>query len=231
MTLTPPFETLKRNLDRVRSRIEAACRRAGRRPDEVLLIAVTKYAPPPAIEALLELGVADVGEHRALEGAAKKARVSRPARWHFIGHLQTNKARTVVEHFQVVHSVDRPELAAELDKRCAAARRTMPIFVQVNVSGEASKGGYAPGDVEAAVESIRRRHPSLEIQGLMTIAAEGDPEAARSCFRALRELASRCGARGLSMGMSGDFEVAVEEGATCVRVGTAIFQGVASHES
>ncbi|HEU4339679.1 MAG TPA: YggS family pyridoxal phosphate-dependent enzyme [Planctomycetota bacterium] len=207
------------NLARVRDRIEAACARSGRDPSRVTLVAVTKAASDAEVEALLDLGVRDLGESRAVEGAARVAKFGRDVRWHFIGHLQTNKANKVVEAFHVVHSIDRDGLARDLEKKCAARNKRLQAFVQVNVSGEATKGGYRPEQAPAAAAG---RWSHLEILGLMTMAPAGDPEAARPHFRRLRELAAACRIGNLSMGMSDDFEVAVEEGATHIRVGTAL---------
>jgi hypothetical protein len=221
---SPPVALrVRENLQHVRDRIEAACRRSGRKSSEITLVAVTKSADPGEVEAILELGVRDLGESRAVEGSARAARTAPDVRWHFIGHLQTNKAKRVVEAFQFVHSVDRFALAEDLEKRCAARNSTLPVFVQVNVSGEATKGGFPPDEAEGAVARIKLDSPHLRVLGLMTMAPEGPPESARPHFRKLRELAAACGVAGLSMGMTGDFEVAVEEGATHIRVGTALF--------
>jgi pyridoxal phosphate enzyme (YggS family) len=210
------LDRLRKNLEGVRERINLACRRAGRPSESVTLVVVTKSAPPGCIPPLAALGVADIGENRAVEGLARVGGLS-GIRRHLIGHLQTNKVRKALEWADVIHSVDRPSLLAELGRH----NKKPPVFVQVNISGEATKGGYGPREAEEAVVEARRTH---EVLGLMTMAPrEGD---ARDCFRSLRELARRCGVRGLSMGMTGDFEAAVEEGATCVRIGSAIFEGV-----
>ncbi|HKS17140.1 MAG TPA: YggS family pyridoxal phosphate-dependent enzyme [Planctomycetota bacterium] len=214
--------SIRDNLDRVRDRIAAACVRSGRDPKDVTLVAVTKYAEDAGVRALIDLGHQDLGESRAVEGSARAARFGGDVRWHFIGRLQTNKAAKVAGAFQFIHSLDRPELADDLEKKCAARNRILPAFVQVNVSGEPTKAGFRPDDVPAAVAAAQAR-PHLNVVGLMTMAPEGDPEAARPVFRRLRELAVRCGVTGLSMGMTGDFEVAIEEGATHIRVGTALF--------
>lgn len=207
---------LRSNLDGVRSRIDAACARTGRDPSGVTLIVVTKSVPAELIPRLAELGVRDVGENRPVEALERVGGLS-GLRRHMIGHLQTNKIGKTLTWADVVHSVDRASLLAALAKQ----PRKVPVFVQVNVSGEASKGGYGPQDAEGAVAEARR---SLEVLGLMTMAPEGAD--ARPHFRRLRELADRIGLPGLSMGMSQDFEAGVEEGATHVRVGTAIFEGV-----
>ncbi len=211
-------EILRANLDAVRRRIGEACRRAGRDPGEVTLVVVTKSIPQGLIPALHPLGVQDIGENRPLEGLARVGGLTQFRR-HMIGHVQTNKLRKVLEWADVLHSVDRPSLALELARD---DKKRPGLFLQVNVSGEASKGGYTPGRVGEVVASARAA--GLDVRGLMTMAPEG--EDARPVFRRLRELAAESGLRELSMGMTQDFETAVEEGATCVRVGTAIFHRV-----
>ncbi len=210
------LERLKSNLAGVRGRIAAACARSGRDPSGVTLMVVTKGAPPECIPPLAGLGVTDIGENRAVEGLERVGGLSRFRR-HMIGHLQTNKVKKALEWADVIHSVDRASLLTELGRH----NKKAGLFVQVNVSGEASKGGYGPGDAEAALREARRTH---EVLGLMTMAPRGGD--ARACFRALRKLALGCGAAGLSMGMTEDFEAAVEEGSTCVRIGSAVFEGV-----
>lgn len=177
---------------------------------------VTKYIPAEAIPALAGAGVTDVGENRPVEGLERVGRLT-GFRRHMIGHIQTNKLRKVLAWADVLHSVDRPALVAELCRSNTKA----PVYVQINVSGEGTKGGFAPGEAEAAVAEARR---GLDVVGLMTMAPHGAD--ARPVFRRLRELAGRCGLAGLSMGMTQDFEAAVEEGATTVRIGSAIFEGV-----
>ena len=211
------IDRLRSNLDGVRSRIAAACARAGRDPSGVTLVVVTKSVPADVIPRLAELGVRDIGENRPVEALARVGGLT-AFRRHMIGHLQTNKIAKVLAWADVLHSGDRPSLLEALAKQ----PRKLPVFVQVNVSGEASKGGFAPEDAEGAVAGARRG--GLEVQGFMTMAPEGSD--ARPHFRRLRELAARIGVPGLSMGMSQDYEVGVEEGATHVRVGTAIFEGV-----
>jgi pyridoxal phosphate enzyme (YggS family) len=210
------LDRLRSNLEGVRGRIAAACARAGRDPASVTLIVVTKTIPKELIPRLADLGVRDIGENRPVEGLDRVGGLS-VFRRHMIGHLQTNKLGKALQWADVIHSVDRASLLREL----ARSNKRLPVFVQINVSGEASKGGYRPEDAEAAVAEARR---SLDVQGLMTMAPEGAD--ARPHFRRLRELAAGAGLPGLSMGMSQDYEVAVEEGATHVRVGTAIFEGV-----
>jgi len=207
---------LQANLENVRGRIAAACARRGRDSSSVTLMVVTKGAPPECIPPLAGLGVTDIGENRPVEALARVGTLSQFRR-HMIGHLQTNKVKKVLDWADAIHSVDRPSLLAELGRH----NKRPPVFVQVNVSGEASKGGYGPGDAEGAVLEARRTH---EVLGLMTMAPRGGD--ARACFRSLSSLAVRCGVAGLSMGMTEDFEAAVEEGATIVRIGSAVFEGV-----
>lgn len=214
---------IRANLDRVRERVAKAAERAGRRPSDVLLVGVSKTVEVARIRQAIEAGVAALGENRVQEAKEKVAEIGRPVPWHLIGHLQTNKVRDALELFDVIHSVDRIDLARELDRRARARGRTIDAFVQVNVGGELSKGGWPPEAVETAVSAVSALS-GLKVRGLMTIPPAVDrPEDARAWFRALRKLAERHGLPDLSMGMSGDFEVAVEEGATMVRVGTAIF--------
>ena len=209
------LDRVRSNLDDIRRRIDAACRRAGRKPEEITLVVVTKTIPGEQISKLAEAGVTEVGENRAVE-AGERLAGARGMRRHMIGHLQTNKTRKALSWADVLHSVDRISLVDAL----IAAGAAIPCYVQVNVSGEASKGGFRPEDVAAAVAAARK---GLRVEGLMTMAPEG--EDARPHFRRLRSLAEREGLRGLSMGMSQDFEAAVEEGATLVRIGSAVFEG------
>lgn len=202
----------------VRARVAEACRRAGRDPAEVQLVAVTKYLPVEELSGLDALGITDIGEHRAVEALDRKRRTRSTYRWHMIGHIQTNKVKKVLDWADVIHSVDRIDLAVALEKELVKRSRRIPAYVQMNVSGEESKGGFRHED---AVREVRAAAPHLDLLGLMTMAPEG--EDARPHFRKLRECAERAGVRGLSMGMSQDFEVAIEEGATAIRVGSALF--------
>ena len=186
-------------------------------------MAVSKTVPPDRIDEALRHGISIFGENKVQEARAKIPLVSGRARWHMIGHLQTNKARDAVELFELIHSLDSVKLAGELNKCAERAGKTQPVLLEVNVAGEASKFGLKPEDLPVAIQQIAAL-PRLEVRGLMTLApfAE-DAEKARPYFRRLRELRDAHGLRELSMGMSNDFEVAVEEGATIVRIGTAIF--------
>jgi PLP dependent protein len=216
-------QDIRTNLERVRERIARAAERAGRRPEDVLLVGVSKTVDVGRIRAAVAAGLTALGENRVQEARGKVAEVGRAAAWHLVGHLQTNKVRDALELFDVVHSVDRIDLARELDRRARARGKPVDALVQVNVAAEPSKGGWPPDAVETAVEALNAL-AGLRVCGLMAIPpAVERAEESRGWFRALRKLAERHGLANLSMGMSGDFEVAVEEGATMVRVGTAIF--------
>ena len=217
------------NLEQVQRRIAAACARAGRSRDAVALLAVTKTQPPEVVAAAAQLGLALFGESKVQEAKAKIPLCPGRLRWHMIGHLQSNKCRDAVELFEMIEAVDSLALAGELSKRAEQAARTVPILLEINIVGEASKFGYKPEQLLVELEELNAL-PRLEIHGLMTIPPYTPlPEKARPVFRRLKELKGQCeqvlGAPlpHLSMGMSGDFEVAIEEGATIVRIGTALF--------
>jgi len=220
---------LAANLETIRHRIRAACERAGRNPDSVTLLAVSKTHPPETIKAAADCGQVFFGENKVQEAKAKIPLCPGKLRWHFIGHLQSNKCRDAVELFEMIQSVDSLSLAQEINKRAEQAARRMPVLMEVNVAGEASKFGYQPERLLAELKQLNAL-PRLEVRGLMTV-PPWSPEAedSRPHFRRLRELKERAEAvfgaplPHLSMGMSGDFEIAIEEGATMVRVGTALF--------
>jgi pyridoxal phosphate enzyme (YggS family) len=216
-------DDLASNIEKVHARIAAAANRAGRRAEDVQLIAVTKTVSPERVEQALAAGLSVFGESKVQEARAKIPLVSGRARWHMIGHLQTNKARDAVALFDLLHSVDSVKIAGELNKEAERAGKRQPILLEVNVSGERSKFGIAPHDLVGALEQVGA-FSRLEVQGLMTITPySDDPQKARPYFRQLRELAQKFSLPQMSMGMTGDFEVAIEEGATMVRIGTAIF--------
>ena len=217
------MQDIRGNLERVRERIARAAERAGRRAEDVLLIAVSKTVEAERIRQAVATGVPALGENRVQEARAKIAEVGRPVPWHLVGQLQTNKAKDAVELFAVIHSVDRLELARELNKRARQRGRPVEALVQVNVAGEAQKAGVAPEGLADLLDAVGTLD-HVSVRGLMAIPPEtAEPEAARAWFRALAKLAERHALAELSMGMSADFEVAIEEGATMVRVGTAIF--------
>lgn len=231
------------NIAHVREQIAAAAHAAGRDPNTITLVAVSKTHPPERVAAAIAAGVNDLGENRVQEAVEKIAALAAyrpPVRWHLIGHVQRNKAGPAAEHFDLVHSVDSLRLAEALDRRAAAVGRRLPILLQFNVSGEASKEGFElPGGhtnqagLEAFLPDLAQivALPALEVRGLMTIAPIVEhPDAARPIFGALRELRDTLAAHfpqaswhELSMGMTDDFPAAIAEGATIVRVGRAIF--------
>ena len=214
---------IRANLERVQAAIAAACRRAGRSPDDVLLVAVSKTMDAERVRLAIEAGVAALGENRVQEAKSKIEALGHPVPWHLIGHLQTNKARDAVQLFDFIQSVDRLDLAKEIDRRAGALGRTVDALLEVNLAEEPQKGGARPAEVKATLDAIAALD-RIRIRGLMAIPpAVGDPEATRPHFRRLRELRDEAGLEHLSMGMSADYEIAIEEGATIVRVGTAIF--------
>ena len=207
----------------VQGRIAAACARVGRDPRGVTLVAVSKTCPPTAIAEAYRAGVRHFGENRVQEAEEKVPQVSALGAapvWHLVGHLQTNKAKTAAGLFAIIHSVDSPRIAETLSRHAPAA---LPVFLEVNMGGEASKSGAALQEVAALWKAVQGL-PHIQVLGLMTVAPlAADPEAVRPLFRRLRETRDGLGLVGLSMGMTDDFEVAIEEGATHVRIGRAIF--------
>ena len=221
---------LKEILAEVNERIARACARAGRSPDEVEIIAVTKTHGAEVVDEAWEAGLAIVGENKVQEAAWKKSASRMGPSWHLIGHLQTNKVRQALETFDFIHSADSQRLVDRLQTVAEQFGYSPHILFEVNVSGEKSKSGMKPEDLPRLLEYVRENCPRLTVEGLMTMApASPKPEDARPYFRRLRELRDENEKRfglllpRLSMGMSGDFEVAVEEGATWVRLGTILF--------
>jgi len=219
------------NIKRIRENIAEAARRANRDPSDIRLMGVTKTVDDQRIAEAIDAGLDIVGENYVQEGKRKIEKMGKPLEWHMIGHLQTNKAKYAVRLFDMIHSVDRLKLARELDKRAGAEGVKIKILVEVNVSGEDSKSGVVRDDAVALVKEIAS-FDHISLQGLMTMPPWfDDPEDARPYFAALRELRDRIVTENiprvemkeLSMGMSQDYRVAVEEGATIVRIGTAIF--------
>jgi pyridoxal phosphate enzyme (YggS family) len=223
-------ERVAANLAAVEDRLNAACRRAGRQRSEVTLIAVTKTVPTEVAAWLPEIGIHDLGESRPQE-LWRKAAVVPGVRWHLIGHLQRNKIERTLPLVERIHSVDSLRLLEALEEACRQETRTLPALLEFNASREASKHGFAPEDLSALSARLTELQ-YIRIEGLMTMAAyEEEPERTRPTFQALRELRDRL-ASGLgrplphlSMGMSNDFEIAIEEGTTLVRLGTVLFEG------
>ncbi len=217
------------NLNSIQQRIRTACERCGRDPNSITLLAVSKTHPPQTIQELSECGQLLFGENKVQEAKAKIPNCPGKLRWHFIGHLQSNKCRDAVELFSMIQSLDSLGIAQEINKRADQVAKTMPVLLEVNVAGEASKFGYKPELMLAELNELNKLS-RLEIHGLMAIPPFSPvAEKSRPYFRALRELKERAGAvlgaplPVLSMGMSDDFEIAIEEGSTMIRVGTALF--------
>lgn len=215
-------EEIRANLARVEERIAAACKRAGRNREDVTLVAVTKTFPAADVDAVIAAGATDVGENKVQESRDKKPLVHAAARWHLIGHLQSNKAKDAVRLFDVIQTVDSFALAERIARLAESEGKRQEVLLQVNVGGEEQKSGVASGEARELAESIAAL-PSLQLTGLMTIPPVGEAGEMRPYFRALRQLRDTLGLEQLSMGMTDDFEVAIEEGATIVRVGRAIF--------
>jgi len=223
--------TIRDNLSAVQRNIDEAARRAGRDPRDVTLIAVTKTVDAERTDEIIALGVQHIGESRIQDAKLKYPLIVSGVRWHLIGHLQTNKAKDAVRMFDVIHSVDSAKVAAAISQEAVKAEKTVDVLVEVNISGETSKYGLPAAELEGVLRVIAGL-PGIRVVGLMTMAPLSDnPEDARHCFRKLRELKDRMNEakinninlKHLSMGMSQDYVVAVEEGATLVRVGTALF--------
>jgi len=221
--------TFADHLKSIQDRMASACARAGRDVSSVALLAVSKTHPPESIQAAVEAGQLLFGENKIQEAKAKIPLSPGRARWHFIGHLQSNKVRDAVELFEMIQGVDSLAIAREISKRAEQAGKTMPILIEVNVAGEGSKFGYPPEQLLKEIAELNAL-PRVEVQGLMAIPPYTPvPEKARPHFQKLcalkEQIESQLGTflPHLSMGMSGDFEVAIEEGATIIRVGTALF--------
>ncbi|RJP67316.1 MAG: YggS family pyridoxal phosphate-dependent enzyme [Candidatus Abyssobacteria bacterium SURF_17] len=224
--------SIRENLLRLTGRIERAAEGAGRDPKSIQLVVVTKTVGVEQIREAIDCGVKLLGENRVHEALEKQAEIGRASvEWHMVGHLQSRKAKQAAEAFDMIQSVESISTAEALDKRCGVLGRSMPILIEVNTSGEEQKYGVSLEGAESFIRRVARMRP-LRVEGLMTMAAfVADPEEARASFRRLRELANELATKNiegasfrvLSMGMSNDFEVAIEEGATMIRIGTAIF--------
>lgn len=224
-------QKLAQNLEGIRERIRTAAERSGRSAEDILLVAVSKTVPADAIEAALQKKVYHFGENRVQELLEKYDILGERCSWHLIGRLQTNKVKYIIDKVRMVHSLDRMELAEELQKRACAANRTIDVLVQVNISGEQTKAGVEPAELIPFLRKVSLLQ-NVRIKGLMTIAPAADnPEDVRWVFRSLKKIAvdiewekiDNIAMQYLSMGMSHDFEIAIEEGANIVRVGSSIF--------
>lgn len=219
---------MQERLEAINKRIAAACQRAGRDFFDVTLVAVSKTVEPARIRQAIEAGVSVLGENHVQEAASKISELAHivaehKAEWHLIGHLQSNKARRAVELFSTIQSVDSFKLAKRLDSIAGELGKRLPVFIEVNLGGEESKAGATPGEVLPLCEQVAKL-ANLELRGLMAVPPFfDDAEEARPFFRRLRTLSDQAQLKELSMGMSNDFEIAIEEGATLVRIGTALF--------
>lgn len=222
---------IQENLALIQEKIAAAAVKSGRQPEDICLVAVTKTVPPERIKEAITAGIGHIGENRVQEAVAKAEAIPPGVTWHLIGHLQRNKAKQALPMFDLIHSLDSLRLAETLQQRAEELDRTVNCLVEVNVAGEETKHGIAPDQVLPLLRQVSAL-PRLSVHGLMTVAPYvDDPEEVRPVFRRLREMARaidklqlpRVSMDQLSMGMSGDFEVAVQEGATMVRIGSAIF--------
>ena len=226
------MENIRENIESIRKRIADAAKRAGRDADEIKLIAVTKTVDVDKVEEAIAAGALDAGENKPQELARKYEVLGDKIRWHQIGSLQTNKVKYIIDKVCMIHSLDREGLAEEIDKRASKIGRVIDCLVQVNISGEESKHGMSREEVEPFVRLVAEKYPNIKIKGLMTMAPfDAERDEIKKVFRDLKVLSDEINnmnignveMKELSMGMTNDFEIAVEEGATMVRVGTAIF--------
>jgi pyridoxal phosphate enzyme (YggS family) len=215
-------EEIRANLAQVEARVRAACQRAGRERGDVTLVAVTKAFPVEAVSAAIAAGATDVGENKVQEARDKKPIAIGHARWHLIGHLQSNKAKDAVRIFDVIQTIDTIPLAEKVAKAASAANKRQEVLLEVNIGREPQKAGADPSGIETLAAAVARID-ELSLTGLMTIPPAGDERSARAYFAEMRKMRDALGLDHLSMGMTDDFEVAIEEGATIIRVGRAIF--------
>ena len=214
--------SIRDNFAAVEARIAAACARAGRERDEVTLVTVSKTFPASYVEEAIAAGATDIGENRVQEARDKRPQVRGSARWHLIGHLQSNKAKDAVRLFEVIETVDSIDLAAKLARAAEAVGKMQDVLLEVNVGNEPQKSGVMASDLDEVARGVRSFR-SLQLLGLMSIPPQGSPDETRAHFRRLRAMRDRLGLKELSMGMTEDFEAAIEEGSTIVRIGRAIF--------
>ena len=212
--------TIEKNLKEVKERITKSALKVYRHPEDIKLIAVTKTFPVDVINKAIDLNIKSIGETKVQEAKKKFEEIGNKVEWHMIGHLQSNKAKDAVKIFDIIHSIDRMKIAKKVSDKCLELNKNMPVLVQVNLTED--KFGIKPEEIVEFVNKIKKLD-GIKVEGLMTIAPFVEPEETRPYFKKLRELSLKCNLKELSMGMSNDFEVAIEEGATMVRIGTAIF--------
>ncbi len=212
--------SIEQNIKTVKERIKNSELKVNRSPDGIKLIAVTKTFPVDVINQAINSGIKSIGETKVQEAKKKFEEIGKKVEWHLIGHLQSNKVKDAVEIFDMIHSVDRMKIAKKINDKCVESNKKIPVLIQVNLTGD--KFGIIPEETANFADDIKKLN-GIKLEGLMTIAPYVEPEKIRPYFRKLKQLSLSLGLKHLSMGMSNDFEVAVEEGATMVRVGTAIF--------
>ena len=227
----PPFISVRENIQSVQDRIASTAQRVGRESDSITLIAISKTKPVSLIVEAIDAGITDIGENRVQEAKGKRSQVDHPVSWHLVGHLQTNKVKQALKIFDLIHSVDSIRLLAEIERQSCRLNRRTDVLVEVNTSGEESKYGLQPNEVLSFMESASE-YSHVRLKGLMTVGEfMPNPEEVRPSFTLLRSLKETIDSQGyqnvemkyLSMGMTNDFEVAIEEGANMVRIGSAIF--------
>ena len=224
--------SIKQNIMQIKQNIDAACKKSGRNSDDVMLLAVTKTRTADQINEVIQCGVVNIGENRVQELVAKYDDVSKEARWHLIGHLQKNKVKYIADKVFMIHSADSPSLVKEIDHQCKKIGKTMDILIEINISGEESKSGISPTQTDDFINEISS-FSNVKVRGLMTMAPKDAPEdKLHDIFSSLCALSKDIASKGydnvsmdyLSMGMSGDYEVAICEGSNIVRIGTALFR-------
>jgi len=214
------MKNIEQNLNDVKERIIKSALRVYRHPEDVKLVAVTKTFPVDVIEKAIDLGINSIGETKVQEAKEKFEKIGKKVEWHMVGHLQSNKAKDAVKIFDIIHSIDRIKIAKKVSDKSLELNKKMPVLVQVNLTKD--KFGIKPEEAVEFVNEIKKLD-GIKVEGLMTIAPYVKPEETRTYFKKMKELASICKLKHLSMGMSNDFEVAIQEGATIIRIGTAIF--------
>ena len=221
------IDIIRKNYDHIKSNIISSCKKVGRNADAIKIVVVTKSVSSEVVNTLSQLGITDIGENRVQDALEKAKNVPHKYNWHLIGHLQTNKVKKALQLFSTIHSVDSQRLADELQREAVKLDKVIDAFIEVNVSGEKSKQGVSPSEVGGLVNSIRNNYKNINLLGLMTMAPMVEnPEEVRPYFRRLRGLRDEVGLKHLSMGMTQDYTVAVEEGADYLRIGTAFFKGL-----
>lgn len=228
-SLSNSIKVISENLNKIKSEINLACSKADRDPGSVKIVVVTKRVNHSIIELLGDLGVKDIGENKVQDAESKSKAVSKEFTWHMIGHLQTNKARKAIEVFNTIHSIDSQKIAEKLNQELEKCGKSMNGFVQVDFSDNPERSGVDPKETAALVNIIKNSYKRINLRGLMTLPPMyEDSNKVRLIFKELARLGDQCSLSELSMGMSNDFVEAVEEGATIIRIGSRVFQGISN---